>query len=156
MPQKRTGFTTMVDLREFNETTWSFLTNITMKWQYDGMAYLFREEGIPLYGIDRGTLKMNHPIACMAVPQHKDKNYGVDIFVPVKCKKRALKIIADAERVKACAELEAEGGRAARQEFEQAAWAAKESNAAAMKEHRRARRASFISALTPRFLAKSN
>ena len=30
MLQKKTGFTTMVDLREFNETTWAFLTNITM------------------------------------------------------------------------------------------------------------------------------
>ena len=69
MLQKKTGFTTMVDLREFNETTWAFLTNITMTWQYDGIAYLFRKEGIPLYGIDRGTMKMNHPIACMAVPQ---------------------------------------------------------------------------------------
>lgn len=55
MPQKRQGFTTMVDLAEFEKTTWAFLVNIKMTWQYDGMAYLFREAGIPLYGIDRGT-----------------------------------------------------------------------------------------------------
>lgn len=61
MPQKRQGFTTMVDLAEFEKTTWAFLVNIKMTWQYDGMAYLFREAGIPLYGIDRGTTKMNHP-----------------------------------------------------------------------------------------------
>ena len=53
MPQKRQGFTTMVDLAEFEKTTWTFLANIKMTWQYDGMAYLFRDAGIPLYGIDR-------------------------------------------------------------------------------------------------------
>lgn len=47
-PQKRQGFTTMVDLAEFEKTTWAFLVNIKMTWQYDGMAYLFREAGIPL------------------------------------------------------------------------------------------------------------
>lgn len=62
MPQKRQGFTTMVDLAEFEKTTWAFLVNIKMTWQYDGMAYLFREAGIPLYGIDRGTTKMNTPL----------------------------------------------------------------------------------------------
>ena len=156
MLQKKTGFTTMVDLREFNETTWAFLTNITMTWQYDGIAYLFRKEGIPLYGIDRGTMKMNHPIACMAVPQHKDKNYGVDIYVPANCKKRASKIIGEEDRLRECAALEREEGRDARAEFERAAWAAKESNAEAMKEQRRRRRERFLSAITLGFLAKSN
>ena len=38
----------MVDLAEFEKTTWAFLANIKMTWQYDGMEYLFREAGIPL------------------------------------------------------------------------------------------------------------
>lgn len=41
--RKDKGFTTMVDLAEFEKTTWAFLVNIKMTWQYDGMAYLFRE-----------------------------------------------------------------------------------------------------------------
>ena len=99
MPQKRQGFTTMVDLAEFEKTTWAFLVNIKMTWQYDGMAYLFREAGIPLYGIDRGTTKMNHPIAAMAIPMSKDKNYGVDIYVPADRKKKAASLIEDEEKL---------------------------------------------------------
>ena len=110
MPQKRQGFTTMVDLAEFEKTTWAFLVNIKMTWQYDGMAYLFREAGIPLYGIDRGTTKMNHPIAAMAIPMSKDKNYGVDIYVPADRKKKAASLIEDEEKLARAAELEAEVG----------------------------------------------
>ena len=110
MPQKRQGFTTMVDLAEFEKTTWAFLTNIKMIWQYDGMAYLFREAGIPLYGIDRGTTKMNHPIAAMAIPMSKDKNYGVDIYVPANRKKKAASLIEDEEKLARAAELEAKVG----------------------------------------------
>lgn len=156
MPQRKQGFTTMVDLEKFNETTWTYLINIKMVWQYDGIAYLFRDAGIPLYGIDRGTMKMNHPIMCMAVPQHKDKNYGVDIYVPTECKKRASKLVADMERVRECAKLEAEVGHAAHKEFEDAALAAKDRNEAAIKARQRQRRVAIISAITPRFLAKSN
>lgn len=156
MLQKRTGFTTMVDLEEFNATTWAHLMNIKMTWQYDGIAYLFRQAGIPLYGIDRGTMKMNHPIACMAVPQHKDKNYGVDIYVPSSMKKKALKIVEDMERIRECAELEEEQGRAAREEFERAALAAKNHNQAAIKANKRERRAALLSTFVPRFLVRSN
>ena len=120
------------------------------------MAYLFREAGIPLCGIDRGTLKANHPIMAMGVPMQRDKNYGVDIYVPANCKKRASKIIGDEDRLRECAALEREEGRDARAEFERAAWAAKESNAEAMKEQRRRRRERFLSAITLGFLAKSN
>ncbi len=41
MPQKRQGFTTMVDLAEFEKTTWAFLVNIKMTWQYDGWHTCF-------------------------------------------------------------------------------------------------------------------
>lgn len=156
MAQRKTGFTTMADLEQFNRITWSYLTNITMLWQYDGMAYLFREAGIELYGIDRGTMKMNHPIACMAVPQSRDKNYGVDIYVPSGKKKAAQKLIQDEERVRLCAELEAEGGRAARQDFERHALALKAHNDNARKASRARKRAAVISVLTSRFATGSN
>lgn len=121
MPQKRQGFTTMVDLAEFEKTTWAFLVNIKMTWQYDGMAYLFREAGIPLYGIDRGTTKMNHPIAAMAIPMSKDKNYGVDIYVPADRKKKAVSLIEDEEKLARAAELEAEVGGEAHARFNEEA-----------------------------------
>ena len=121
MSQKRQGFTTMVDLAEFEKTTWAFLTNIKMTWQYDGMAYLFREAGIPLYGIDRGTTKMNHPIAAMAIPMSKDKNYGVDIYVPADRKKKAASLIEDEEKLARAAELEAEVGGEAHARFNEEA-----------------------------------
>ena len=101
-------------------------------------------------------MKMNHPIMCMAIPQHKDKNYGVDIYVPTGCKKRASKLIEDMDRVRECAELEARVGHVAHREFEEAALAAKDRNEAAIKARQRQRRAAIISAITPRFLAKSN
>lgn len=156
MVQRKTGFTTVVDLEQFNKMTWSYLTNITMLWQYDGMAYLFREAGIELYGIDRGTMKMNHPIACMALPQSRDKNYGVDIYVPFDKKKAALKLIQDEECVRSCAELEADEGRAARQDFERQALALKAHNDDARKASRARKRAAFISAISSRFMTGSN
>ena len=84
LPQQRKGWTTVTDIEQFKKMTWCYLTNVKMMWQYQGMAYLFRKEGIPLYGKDLGTMKTNHPIVCMAIPQSKDKNYGVDIYVPVE------------------------------------------------------------------------
>ena len=52
-PEKDKGFTTpWVDLAEFEKTTWAFLVNIKMTWQYDRIAYLFYMGGIP-HGIDR-------------------------------------------------------------------------------------------------------
>ena len=89
MAKRQRGWTTLTDIEEFKTITWSFLKNITMTWEYDGMAYLFREARIPIYGIDRGTMKMNHPIMAMGIPMQRDKNYGVDIYVPAKLKKKA-------------------------------------------------------------------
>ena len=140
MPQKRQGFTTMVDLAEFEKTTWAFLVNIKMTWQYDGMAYLFREAGIPLYGIDRGTTKMNHPIAAMAIPMSKDKNYGVDIYVPADRKKKAVSLIEDEEKLARAAELEAEVGGEAHARFNEEAAEKKSSYLEMKKERRRAKR----------------
>lgn len=153
LPQQKKGWTTVVDIEEFKEITWTYLTNVKMTWEYQGMAYLFREAGIPIYGKDLGTMKMNHPIVCMAIPQHKDKNYGVDIYVPAKKKAKAEKLIADRERLRQAAELEEVEGKAAHEEFERQALAAKERNAAAAKERKAQRRARFMNKLAPSFIA---
>lgn len=129
MPQRKKGFTTMVDLGEFKQTTWTFLANITMQWQYDGMAYLFREAGIPLYGIDRGTTKMNHPWIGIMIPSSRDRNYGVDIYVPSKLVKRARRLIADEERLRESARLEEAFGSRFHEEFAKAALASKKKDA---------------------------
>lgn len=129
MPQRKRGFTTMVDLGEFKQTTWAFLANITMQWQYDGMAYLFREAGIPLYGIDRGTTKMNHPWIGIMIPSSRDRNYGVDIYVPSKLVKRARKLIADEERLRESARLEEAFGSRFHKEFVEAALTSKKKDA---------------------------
>lgn len=147
MARKRQGFTTMVDLEEFENTTWTFLMNIKMTWQYDGMAYLFREAGIPLYGIDRGTTKMNHPVAAMAIPMSKDKNYGVDIYVPENRKKKAASLVEDEGKLRAAAELESALGSGHYDEFDEQATAAKAAYLAKKKERRRERRGQVLSKL---------
>lgn len=153
LPQQKKGWTTVVDIEEFKKITWTYLTNVKMTWEYQGMAYLFREAGIPIYGKDLGTMKMNHPIVCMAIPQHKDKNYGVDIYVPAKKKAKAEKLIADRGRLRQAAELEEVEGKAAHEEFERQALAAKERNAAAKRERRQKRRAAIVERLAPQFIA---
>lgn len=154
LPQQRKGWTTVTDIEQFKKMTWCYLTNVKMMWQYQGMAYLFRKEGISLYGKDLGTMKTNHPIACMAIPQSKDKNYGVDIYVPVSDKKRAEKIIADQDRIRECAQLEvSDEAKKAHMEFNRAALAAKQRNADAKKASRAERRSSLIARLAPGFLA---
>ena len=55
MPQKRQGFTTMVDLAEFEKTTWAFLVNIKMTWTVRRDGIPVSRSGNPTYGIDRGT-----------------------------------------------------------------------------------------------------
>lgn len=151
LPQQKKGWTTVVDIEEFKRMTWTYLTNVKMVWQYQGIAYLFRQAGIPLYGKDLGTMKMNHPILCMAIPQHKDKNYGVDIYVPVEKKKQAEKIIADEARLAEAAELEAAEGAAAHKEFEEQALAAKARNAAARKAARAERKSQLLKRFVPGF-----
>lgn len=153
LPQQRKGWTTVTDIEQFKKMTWCYLTNVKMMWQYQGMAYLFRKEGIPLYGKDLGTMKTNHPIVCMAIPQSKDKNYGVDIYVPVEGRKRAEKIIADQERIRECAQFEAsDEAKRAHEEFNRAALAAKQRNA----EEKRASRAERRSSLVARFVPGSS
>ncbi len=147
LPQQKKGWTTVVDIEEFKKMTWTYLTNIKTTWEYDGMAYAFRRAGIPLYGKDCGTLKMNHPILTMPIPQSRDKNYGVDIYVPVEMKRRAEKIISVPEKLKQYAELEAVEGKAAREEFDRAAREAKERNERRAREDRRARRRAMFSRL---------
>lgn len=150
LSQQRKGWTTVTDIEQFKKMTWCYLTNVKMMWQYQGMAYLFRKEGIPLYGKHLGTMKTNHPIVCMAIPQSKDKNYGVDIYVPVEGRKRAEKIIADQERIRECAQLEAsDEAKRAHEEFNRAALAAKQRNAEEKKASRAERRSSLVARFVP-------
>ncbi|WP_172135633.1 hypothetical protein [Adlercreutzia sp. ZJ473] len=154
MPQKRTGFTTMVDLAEFEKTTWAFLTNVKMVWEYNGIAFLFREAGIPLYGLEKGTIKMNHPVIGMVIPPSKDKNYGVDIYVPAEKKAKAAKLIANRERVKKCAELELSAGPAHYDAFYSAARTAKAAYDRQRHETRWKRRREKLSSLLPSFATR--
>ncbi len=156
LPQQKKGWTTVVDIEEYKKITWSYLCNVKQVWEYEGMAYLFRKEGIDIYGKDLGSLKMNHPIACMAIPQHKDKNYGVDIYVPANLKSKAKKIFADKERLHQAAELEEEFGKEAHKEFERKALAAKQKNAAARKKERADKVSRLLNKFAPRFTASNN
>lgn len=154
MLQKHIGFTTMVDLTKFEKTTWAFLTNIKMVWEYNGIAFLFRKADIPLYGLERGTTKMNHPIMGMVIPPSKDKNFGVDIYVPVEMKTKAEKLIADQNRVKECAELELSVGPAHYDAFNSAARAEKAKYDRYRHETRWARRKERLSSLLPSFVTR--
>lgn len=145
MARKRQGWTTVTDIEVFKTITWSFLTNIKMTWEYDGMAYLFRNANIPIYGIDRGTMKMNHPIMALGVPTQRDRNYGVDIYVPAKMKKKAESLLKDADRVRECAELEAVEGERNAEAFNREALENKRRNAEARKAHRKEKMGSFLS-----------
>lgn len=152
LPQQKKGWTTMVDLDEFERTTWSYLGNVKELRRYRGIANLFRHEGIALYGKDLGTMKMNHPIMCMAIPQSKDKNYGVDLYVPASDKKRAARLFADDELLERHAQLEETEGEAACARFDAEARAAKEQRAIA----RRERRAGKAGALASLFARKAS
>lgn len=144
LPQLKKGFTTVVDLADFERITWSYLTNVKMTWEYDGMAYLFRAKGIPLYGKDLGSLKMNHPIVTMAVPQSKDVNYGVDIYVPSERLEEARSLTGDEERLKECARKEAIEGDEAHREFDQRARAARQQSEKARFDSRRGKAQTFV------------
>ena len=137
MAKRQRGWTTLTDIEEFKTITWSFLKNITMTWEYDGMAFLFREARIPIYGIDRGTMKMNHPIMAMGIPMQRDKNYGVDIYVPAKLKKKAASLLADEARVRECAELEIVAGEENARAFNEEALANKKRNSQRKAERRK-------------------
>lgn len=147
--QRRQGFTTLTDLSEFDKTTWSFLVNVKMTWEYDGIAYLFREAGIPIYGYEKGTTKMNHPVMGMVIPMSKDKNYGVDLYVPVNKKEKARKLISNWERVKECAELEAESGPEHYDRFEEEARANKARYEAEKRQLRKERVRKHLTSLIP-------
>ena len=137
LPQQKKGWTTVVDLEEYKKMTWSYLTNVKQTWEYDGIAYIFRKKGIHLYGRDCGSLKMNHPILTIGIPQHKDKNYGVDIYVPSKLKKKAASLLADEARVRECAELEVIAGEENARAFNEEALANKKRNSQRKAERRK-------------------
>lgn len=147
MIQKRKGFTTVVDIEEFKKITWSFLTNVKLVWEYDGIANLLRREGIPLYGFDRGTTKMNHPVATIMLPPNKDVNYGVDLYVPSSKIARAKKLISDEGRIKEAAAREASEGAACYEEFEREARASMQRNRMERKRRRRERVGALASRL---------
>lgn len=90
---------------------------------------------------------MNHPIAAMAIPMSKDKNYGVDIYVPADRKKKAVSLIEDEEKLARAAELEAEVGGEAHARFNEEATEKKASYLEMKKERRRARRGAIFTKL---------
>lgn len=137
MARKQRWWTTVEDIEEYKKISWTFLKNIKMTWEYDGMAYLFREAGIPICGIDRGTMKMNHPIMAMGIPIERDKNYGVDIYVPAKMKGKAIGLLVDEERVRECAQLEEASADENAASFNKRALENKRRNASEKKERRR-------------------
>lgn len=137
MSARRRGFTTMIDIEQFKKTKWSFLKNVKMTWEYDGIANVFRDAGIPLYGFDRGTTKMNHPIATIMLPPSKDVNYGVDLYVPIGDLARARSLVKNEQRLRDAAEREAAEGAAYHEAFNAAAIASKKDNAEARKQRRR-------------------
>ena len=114
------GFTTVPDIEQYKKMQWSFLCNIKMRWEYDGLANAFRSKGIYLYGKDRGTMRMNNPIFGILIAPHRDRNYGVDIYVPVDRKAEALRIYKDKDALKLAAEAEAVEGEAHHKAFDEA------------------------------------
>lgn len=137
MATRKRWWTTVTDLEEYKKIEWSFFKNIKMTWEYDGMAYLFREAGIPIAGIDRGTMKMNHPIMAMGVPIQRDKNYGVDIYVPTNMKGKAISLLLDEQRVRECAELESSASDENEKAFNKEALANKRANAQSKRKKRK-------------------
>ncbi|MDR2492721.1 MAG: hypothetical protein LBD25_04595 [Coriobacteriales bacterium] len=122
---RRRGFTTMADLREYKRTTWSYVANITYTWQYDGMANLFRENDIPLYGIDLGSTRENHVFLAVFIPEKMNKNYGMNIFVPAARSKEAQALISDEKLWRAAALRESQEGPGHYEAFEAQAQACK-------------------------------
>ena len=147
MAGRQKWWTTMEDIAEYRKTTWVFLKNIKMTWEYDGMAYMFRDAGIPICGIDRGTMKMNHPVLTLGVPSQNDKNYGVDIYVPAKLRGKALSLLADERRVRECAELEVAVGAEHAAAFNAVAL----ENKKRAKQENRKRRRDFLAGVKRRF-----
>ena len=147
MIQKRKGFTTVVDIEEFKKITWSFLTNVKLTWEYDGIANLLRHEDIPLYGFDRGTTKMNHPVATIMLPPSKDVNYGGDLYGPSSKIAHARTLVADEARIKEAAEREALEGAACYEKFDREARESMRKNRMERKRRRRERMESFATRL---------
>ncbi len=119
------GFTTVPDIEQYKTMQWSFLCNIKMRWEYDGLANSFRKKGIYLYGKDKGTMRMNNPIFGILIAPHRDRNYGVDIYVPIDRKAEALRIYKDKDALKLAAEAEAVEGGAHYRAFDEAVLAQK-------------------------------
>lgn len=113
------GFTTVPDIEQYKKMQWSFLCNIKMRWEYDGLANAFRNKGIYLYGKDNGTMRMNNPIFGILIAPHRDRNYGVDIYVPVDRKAEALRIYENKDALKLAAESEALEGEAHHRAFDE-------------------------------------
>ncbi len=115
----------MADLKEYKQTTWTFLANITYQWQYDGIANLFRKNGIPLYGIDLGSTKENHVFLGVFVPKNMNRNYGVNIFVPEGREREARQLIRDEAALREAAQAEQTEGSEHYRRFSEEAWANK-------------------------------
>ena len=111
----------MVDIEEFKRLQWALLRNVKMKWEYDGIAYLFREANIPIYGKPLGSMKENHPYLSVMVPKRRNENYGVDIYVPVDRLREAKRLIQSEDALKKAADLENRYGEQAHEAFKKKA-----------------------------------
>lgn len=132
----RRNFTTMVDLDEIKTIRWVFLKNVKKRWEYEGMAYLFREGNIPLYGKPLGSMKENHPYLSILIPKRGNENYGINIYVPDYDIQRARKLLLNEEIVRAAAEKERETGKEAHLEFNAQALESKKKRDAQKKSDR--------------------
>lgn len=145
MPQLKRGFTTMVDLDEFKHIRWTLLRNVKKRWEYDGIAYLFRQAGLPLYGKPLGSMKENHPYLSIMVPRRRNENYGVNLYVPCERLEEAQRLAADEDRLRCAAERERAAGSQDHEHFYREALAQR-----AMRQQRRKEaRRDFIARLLP-------
>ncbi|WP_165062866.1 hypothetical protein [Adlercreutzia sp. ZJ154] len=145
MAQYRRGFTTMDDLEKFENTEWTFLKNIKMQWEYDGMAYIFREANLPLYGKPLGSMKENHPYLSVMMPRRRNENYGVNIYVPLSRLKEAKRLTNNVDEVRRAAELEEEVPQEVYSNFRKKALENKDIYCAKKKERRYAKLNNMLS-----------
>jgi hypothetical protein len=114
---KQQTYTTMVDLEEFKRMNWTLLANIKTLREYRGIMYIFREAGIPLYFAELGSLRKNNLFFGIFIHPKRDKNYGVNVYVPTKKLDKSRKLISDQERLNDAALKEEIDGEVYHQKF---------------------------------------
>jgi hypothetical protein len=72
-----------------------FVANILKQNDYDGIAHAFRHAGIPYTLEEKGTLRTNNVFLGLFTPPSRDRNYGMDVFVPAGLTRKAKGILGD-------------------------------------------------------------